>query len=59
MVYSLLAAQASPDIADEDTGRTPLFYAVVFGRLEFVRMLLKRGANKNARDIVRGEDNIC
>jgi len=28
VVYSLLAAQASPDIPDEDTGRTPLFYAV-------------------------------
>jgi len=43
--------------ATDNKGRTPLIYAVIYQRLAAVKMLLKRGANINAKDL-NGESAI-
>jgi ankyrin repeat protein len=50
VVYSLVAAQASPDIPDEDTGRTPLFYGVANRYRKIVKMMIDAGADVNIAD---------
>ena len=50
VVYSLVSAQASPDIPDEDTGRTPLFYAVANRYRKIVKMLMDAGADVSIAD---------
>lgn len=50
VVYSLVAAQASPDIQDEGTGRTPLFYAVANKSRKIVKLLIDSGADASIAD---------
>jgi len=46
---TLINAGCDINVADND-GRTPLIYAVIYQQLAAVKMLLKRGANINAKD---------
>ncbi|MEG0926445.1 ankyrin repeat domain-containing protein [Chryseobacterium sp.] len=49
LVESLLNKNANPNIAD-DTGSTPLFWAVKLGNKELVELLLKYKADKSIKD---------
>ena len=46
---TLLNAGCDINAAD-NKGRTPLIYAVAFGRSAVIELFLKRGANINAKD---------
>lgn len=50
MVGLLLQNEAIPDLIDESTGRTPLYYAVLNGSARTTNALLKSGANPNMVD---------
>lgn len=45
--FSLLSKGASPDIYDESTGRTPLYYSVFHGFYKISKDLIGAGANIN------------
>ena len=49
LVESLLKKNADPNIPDE-TGYTPLFWAVKFGNKELVQLLLDYNADKSKKD---------
>ncbi|WP_336686490.1 ankyrin repeat domain-containing protein [Chryseobacterium bernardetii] len=49
LVVYLLNKKANPNIADE-TGATPLFWAVKFGNKELAELLLKNKADKSIKD---------
>ncbi|WP_312298677.1 ankyrin repeat domain-containing protein [Chryseobacterium sp.] len=49
LVTYLLNKNADPNIADE-TGSTPLFWAVKFGNKELAELLLKNKADKSIKD---------
>ncbi|SDJ55100.1 ankyrin repeat domain-containing protein [Chryseobacterium jejuense] len=49
LVEDLLKKNADPNIAD-DTGSTPLFWAVKFGNKELIELLLKYKADKSIKD---------
>ncbi|PWN63345.1 ankyrin repeat domain-containing protein [Chryseobacterium oncorhynchi] len=49
LVEGLLKKNANPNIAD-DTGSTPLFWAVKLGNKELVELLLKYKADKTIKD---------
>ncbi|MGU3375335.1 ankyrin repeat domain-containing protein [Chryseobacterium sp. M5A1_1a] len=49
LVENLLQKNADPNIAD-DTGYTPLFWAVKFGNKELIELLLKYKADKSVKD---------
>ncbi|WP_333638633.1 ankyrin repeat domain-containing protein [Pyrobaculum aerophilum] len=53
LLTRLLNEGCSPDVQD-DYGRTPLYYAAERGDVGTVDLLIKAGADPNARD--RGED---
>lgn len=43
--------KSKPDLEVKDAqGKTPLFWAIEFGRLDCFELLLKSGANPNAQD---------
>jgi len=46
----LLSSGADPDVVDR-LGETPLYYAVLRGELEAVRVLLKAGADPNIKNL--------
>lgn len=50
LVTYLLNKNADPNIADE-TGSTPLFWAVKFGNKELAELLLKNKADKSIKDL--------
>ncbi|MDM1554373.1 MULTISPECIES: ankyrin repeat domain-containing protein [Chryseobacterium] len=49
LVEDLLKKNADPNIAD-DTGATPLFWAVKFGNKELIELLLQYKADKSIKD---------
>lgn len=49
LTEDLLKKNADPNIAD-DTGSTPLFWAVKFGNKELIELLLKYKADKSIKD---------
>ncbi|WP_228452126.1 ankyrin repeat domain-containing protein [Chryseobacterium sp. c4a] len=49
LTEDLLKKNADPNIAD-DTGATPLFWAVKFGNKELIELLLKYKADKSIKD---------
>lgn len=49
LVENLLKRNADPNIAD-DTGYTPLFWAVKFGNTELIQLLLKYKADRSKKD---------
>ena len=51
VVKVLLEASANPNLADEDTGGTPLIYAVESGDVETASLLLEAGADINSQNI--------
>jgi ankyrin repeat protein len=58
MVRALLAAGASPDLADELTRRTALIEAAARGQAEIVDALLEAGADLEARDAWSNENAL-
>jgi ankyrin repeat protein len=50
IVYALLVNNALPDIYDEDTGRTPLFYSVSENHRRISKELINFGASINLAD---------
>lgn len=51
LTEDLLKKNADPNIAD-DTGATPLFWAVKFGNKELIELLLKYKADKSIKDAI-------
>ncbi|AZA78066.1 ankyrin repeat domain-containing protein [Chryseobacterium sp. G0186] len=49
LVENLLKRNADPNIAD-DTGYTPLFWAVKFGNMELIQLLLQYKADRSKKD---------
>ena len=50
IAFAILARKVDPDVADMDTGRTPLFYACMQGKLGINQMLINAGADPGYGD---------
>jgi hypothetical protein len=50
IAFAILARKVDPDVADLETGRTPLFYACMQGKVGICQMLINAGADPNYGD---------
>ena len=51
IAFSILGRKVDPDVPDLDTGRTPLFYACMHGKLPLNQMLITAGADPGYGDL--------
>ncbi|RHZ56270.1 uncharacterized protein CDV56_104947 [Aspergillus thermomutatus] len=59
IAQQLLSAGANTELADRGSGMTALHLAASLGRIQFVRLLLREGANINSQDRYRGTPLHC
>ena len=50
IAFAILSRKVDPNVADLDTGRTPLFYACMQGKIGINQMLIQAGADPNYGD---------